>query len=74
MATAKRDLTDSQVQGPRPAETTISLNAAAPGSDLRDAVLQMVTRARTEQGLPAKISDEATLARIAALLDPAPVE
>lgn len=77
MATAKRELTDTRVQG-RPdnrdrlagVETTAERAVVSDDGDLRASVREMVRRAREEQGLPPKITDPAVISRIVALLQP----
>jgi len=112
MTTAKRDLTDPTVQGPRPTitlkevwerlgctrrevgrflteyqisylkvgdelaidatefEAALEVSGAAVESELAAAARDLVRRARTAQGLPAKVTDPGTIARIVALLQP----
>lgn len=83
MATAKRELSDTQVQGPRVldgADRTTprgQLHEAVTGDQatrsqqqLRQAATKAAATMRASQGLPPKIDDAATISRLAALLQP----
>ncbi|MDQ3877210.1 MAG: hypothetical protein M3290_02495 [Actinomycetota bacterium] len=65
MATAKRNVPNPQVQGPH---EKLAVTSGPAGSHLTDAARDLVSRARSEQGLPPKIADPAVIGRIVALL------